>query len=115
MCIDFFIYFVLFHFFEKACGNVGGDYCDDALDGNYKAVVALYALDVALSTLKYSACYAHSVASCPLLACLAKILHAKIVDRCYADKHLHLIVGYCCWLALATIAVYHHLAHELLL
>lgn len=104
--------FALFHFFEKACGNVGGGDCDDALDGNYKAVIALYALDVAFGALKYSACHPHSVACCPLLATLAQILHAELVDGCYADKHLHLLVGYCCWLALATIAIYHHLAHE---
>lgn len=104
--------FVLFHFFEKACGNVGGGDCDDALDGNYKAVIALDALDVAFGALKYSACHSHSVACCPLLVHLAEILHAKIVDRCYANEHLHLVVGYCCWLALTTIAIYHHFAHE---
>ena len=82
------------------------------LDGDYEAVVALDALDVALGTLKESSCDAHLVALCPLLAHLAEVLHTEILDGCYADKHLHLLVGNGCGELLATVAIYHRLAHK---
>ena len=51
-----FLLFLLYPL-KVAGGDVGGGYGGDALDGDYKAVVALDALDVTLGTLKDACCY----------------------------------------------------------